>query len=373
MKKLFLLLFVVIMVLPVFSQRNTTDYRINRIFSAACGEDELFYYEGNSTNPVCVKRISELYESYYLDSLFYNDLGQLVKKNCYESTNGYNYDLYVFAEYTYNDKGQKTKCDVYTNQYFIYHESTIHYHYDGNDRLSYMEVDYMEDDWGEKISFVYNGDDLIVEETYSSDYGNGYIDEEMTKYTYDERLLVKEEYFYIYENECYEEGYYIYEYDEHGNCISETEYYGGELDWKIEYTHNLDVSYSDVYYYTDAEEDYYVEPSHANMITSRTEYVGDENELYVDCVYEYEYDDMLDIVETQVVASNIYPNPVEDILNVEAENIDLVELYDIYGRKLYSEVKSDNVRIDMNNFSDGVYFVKIYSEGKSSVEKIMKE
>ena len=145
------------------------------------------------------------------------------------------------------------------------------------------------------------------------------------------------------------------------------------MDWKIEYTHNLDVSYSDVYYYTDAEEDYYVEPSHANMITSRTEYVGDENELYVDCVYEYEYDDMLDIVETQVVASNIYPNPVEDILNVEAENIDLVELYDIYGRKLYSEEKSDNIRIDMNNFSDGVYFVKIYSEGKSSVEKIMKK
>ena len=145
------------------------------------------------------------------------------------------------------------------------------------------------------------------------------------------------------------------------------------MDWKIEYTHNLDVSYSDVYYYTDSEEDYYVEPSHANMITSRTEYVGDENELYVDCVYEYEYDNILDIVETQVVASNIYPNPVEDILNVEAENIDLVELYDIYGRKLYSEVKSDNVRIDMNNFCSGVYFVKIYSEGKSSVEKIMKK
>ena len=50
MKKLFLLLIVAIMALPVFSQRNTTEYRVNRIFSAACGEDELFYYEGNSTN-----------------------------------------------------------------------------------------------------------------------------------------------------------------------------------------------------------------------------------------------------------------------------------------------------------------------------------
>lgn len=72
MRKLFLLPIIVIMASPVSSQRSENEYRISRFFSADCGEEELFSYEGNNTNPMCVKRIDELYESCYIDSLFYD-------------------------------------------------------------------------------------------------------------------------------------------------------------------------------------------------------------------------------------------------------------------------------------------------------------
>lgn len=86
-----------------------------------------------------------------------------------------------------------------------------------------------------------------------------------------------------------------------------------------------------------------------------------------------EYEDILDIAEKQVLTSDIYPNPVKDVLNVEAGSIDQVELYDIYGRRLCSKEKSDKVRIVMNNLSNGIYFIKIYSGGSSSVKKIVKK
>lgn len=102
-------------------------------------------------------------------------------------------------------------------------------------------------------------------------------------------------------------------------------------------------------------------------------YRNDNGELEMDCKYDYEYDQIFDVVEENSIAASIYPNPVKDFINIEVENMDLVELYDIFGKRLYSEEENDNVQIDMNRYSAGIYFLKIYSEGRNTVEKIIKK
>lgn len=110
------------------------------------------------------------------------------------------------------------------------------------------------------------------------------------------------------------------------------------------------------------------------MIIGYTEYqLGDNGEYIVsdECEYSYDEINVASVVENNI-AYNIYPNPVKDIINIEAENIELVEIYDVFGRKLYSEKKSGDVRIDMSDFSEGIYFVKIFADGSSSISKIVK-
>ena len=55
----------------------------------------------------------------------------------------------------------------------------------------------------------------------------------------------------------------------------------------------------------------------------------------------------------------LYPNPVEDYLNIDSTNtaIKNIDVYNILGKKIFS-TNSVN-RLDMSSFSDGIYFVKI--------------
>ena len=75
---------------------------------------------------------------------------------------------------------------------------------------------------------------------------------------------------------------------------------------------------------------------------------------------------------TEKKDTNIYPNPAESFVNIEVEDMDFVELYDVFGKRLYSEEGNDKVQIDMNAYSSGVYLLRICSEGKSYFEKIIK-
>ena len=363
----------VILTLPTFAQRSETEYRISRIYSELAGHEQIFTYDSeNSTNPICVRTIYNDSNSEYVDSLFYDD-GLLIRKNCYERYGGI-LKLTMYYEYTYNDY-QKVRCDVYMDTSYkgFYHLGYFDYVYDVN-RLKYIEVVYT-DGWGERMDFEYNENNLITKETYSYDYGDGeYIPEEVTEYSYNEYdYLIKEVYSYVYNGTIINESEYIYEYDENFNCVSRTEYYEGELDWVIEYTHDMN-HYACTYLYTIAEEEHYVEPTHSYMITGYTEYSPDENgELEIAYVYEYSYDPISDDVEENALAFNIYPNPVNDIINIEGENIDIVELYDIFGRKLFSTNSADNIKIDMSDFANGIYIVNIFSDSKKSVNKIIKK
>ena len=136
------------------------------------------------------------------------------------------------------------------------------------------------------------------------------------------------------------------------------------------------LNYIEVVYTDGWEERMDFEYNEKNLIIKETysydygdgEYMPEENgELEVAYAYEYSYDPISDAVEENTLSFNIYPNPVNDIINIEGENIDFVELYDIFGRKLYSTNSADNVKIDMSDFGNGIYIANIFSDGKKTV------
>lgn len=63
----------------------------------------------------------------------------------------------------------------------------------------------------------------------------------------------------------------------------------------------------------------------------------------------------------------VYPNPVSDILNIEAENFKSVEIYNIIGVLVH---KSNLNKIDVSQFATGTYTLKINTSSESIFRKI---
>lgn len=71
----------------------------------------------------------------------------------------------------------------------------------------------------------------------------------------------------------------------------------------------------------------------------------------------------------------IFPNPVEDILFVESKNLDEIEIYDLQGKRLLHINASNNskINLDMSGYKRGIYLLKLTTEGKAQIRKVVKE
>ena len=99
-----------------------------------------------------------------------------------------------------------------------------------------------------------------------------------------------------------------------------------------------------------------------------------KNPVYSECYYDKDED--IVSVQTIMIDNNIdvYPNPIDDALTVFSSNstISLIEIFDISGKKVYSQTYKDS--INMSHFSIGLYLLKVYDINKKvSTFKIIKK
>ena len=74
-----------------------------------------------------------------------------------------------------------------------------------------------------------------------------------------------------------------------------------------------------------------------------------------------------------IVSFNIYPNPVNDKLNIITEvEIEEVVVYDVYGR-LQSTVNGQQSTVDVSDLNSGVYFVKVVTSEGEAVKRFIKK
>jgi hypothetical protein len=74
----------------------------------------------------------------------------------------------------------------------------------------------------------------------------------------------------------------------------------------------------------------------------------------------------------------IFPNPVKDELRITINRITesvVIDVFDIYGRKMISRQATQSTRIDVGKLASGIYFVKVATKQGMVLyqEKIMKE
>ena len=71
---------------------------------------------------------------------------------------------------------------------------------------------------------------------------------------------------------------------------------------------------------------------------------------------------------------NIYPNPVVDRLVIETEaTVEEVTIYTVTGVMIYSEVDFDNNEINVSDFANGVYIMKVRTENGEAVQRFIKK
>jgi hypothetical protein len=74
--------------------------------------------------------------------------------------------------------------------------------------------------------------------------------------------------------------------------------------------------------------------------------------------------------------SNVFPNPVTDILTIEIEKyFEKAEfkIYDIFGKLLYSDKINNQIHtLDFANFNSGIYFLHIIIDDKIEIKKVVK-
>ena len=85
-----------------------------------------------------------------------------------------------------------------------------------------------------------------------------------------------------------------------------------------------------------------------------------------------------DISDIAVPEISVYPNPVEDILNItSSETISEIEIVNVMGQVVKRmEVNTDNVVCDVNELKAGVYILRIHGTNTESVvsqQKFIKE
>jgi hypothetical protein len=74
-------------------------------------------------------------------------------------------------------------------------------------------------------------------------------------------------------------------------------------------------------------------------------------------------------------AIQIYPNPTKNRIAIKTiKPFSQIQLIDVHGRVIAAVYKNSNeIEIDMNNFSNGIYLIKIISENKIETRKIIKQ
>lgn len=95
---------------------------------------------------------------------------------------------------------------------------------------------------------------------------------------------------------------------------------------------------------------------------------------YIDNVYLHQ-NSTLSLEDFEQTAFKVFPNPVQNILNVQNNqtNIQEVQLFDITGRLLRSVQPESNIaNVDFSSLSNGIYLLKVTSEGKTITRKIVK-
>ncbi len=78
-----------------------------------------------------------------------------------------------------------------------------------------------------------------------------------------------------------------------------------------------------------------------------------------------------DILESLV---KVYPNPATNYVNIDTPNKANIQVINFLGQIIYeSQVSGNSLRLNVSDYDNGIYFVKISHDGNIAVKRIIKQ
>jgi hypothetical protein len=105
--------------------------------------------------------------------------------------------------------------------------------------------------------------------------------------------------------------------------------------------------------------------------------ISADNEYYIDdaeYINDFYPDPTLSVADLSAVGFSAYPNPVQNVLNLKAnEEISSAVVYNVLGQEVYNaNINALSATINMASFASGAYFVKVNVGGTEGVVKVLK-
>lgn len=287
MKKLTTLFFCLLIALTVYSQKNEKNPLL--YFSHIESSDGLEYKEFTyNENMLSVSSEELFYDgTLVVDSLFYNDLNQVVRTGAYQLINGQWINV-NYIDYTYNENGMRATRKNYNNFGSGFElGGTYTYSYDENNNLTYWELDFAGGIY-QTCNRTYNELNQVVQEIgYQYSEQSWRID---YSYDSDNRLISQFDYFW----ESGSWGFYsktLYTYDENSNSVLIQGYTGNMLSQYSEFTFDESFTLDQVIFPENPEDEWPTFAPMQNIVILEKHYRLDNNgqmQYYCDYVYSYE-------------------------------------------------------------------------------------
>ena len=376
----FLLLLLVVLTMPAFAQ-DDYQYRISSFMSNDGFISNNYQYSGTTGTDIRgVHRIDLAQQMELIDSLVYDNEGRIISVQTHQLFE-YGWRKVCWIDYTYNEMGLRATRTNYND--FGDGEGGIlggiyYYTYDEDGKLLQRDLEF-NNYMFELIQYHYNEKGLLEAELTMIDAFTGTYENSILKeYAYDDNNNLLTTMVYTWSYDWYIQMCLAQEYDEYGNCtLAQTFSPEGLTLEKRVYEYDMSVTNDKVYHFIDPEDGFPSLPQMYHKLDSYEHWSVNQNtgELVYLRDYLFIYDEIGDNVAENNYSFNaqIYPNPTQDYITIESEDVEHVEILDVCGRVLYSSEVHNTLTIDMNDYEAGIYFVRLHSKGSTSVQKVVKK
>lgn len=340
-------------------------------------DDEFCHFYYDNDNKLIAMLDSMPGEYWYYDSIRYNDLGQLVRIECWQWYHGA-LTFVNYVDYTYNAQGLK---DSRTNYNFINGNWELGgvYTYTYNEAGQIILSELMLGNMLFQTTEYFYRDGLLYEELWNDYdyYLGGLAPYEKLTYTYEDGLMsVVYDSVYNYGWSWSYNGRDEYNYDGNGNCVMFQSYNQyNQVVRKSVYTYNdMLLSQTIAPCGDDIEMSRPALYANHNLYTREQFWTVDIDQvLRYMCDYLYSYDTIgvgiRDVNSAAPLA--VYPNPVSSQCVVSLpEGVRNVELFDMTGRMVKQlPVSSNQTLLDLSNLQPGVYMLR----AGAALQKVVKQ
>lgn len=307
-----------------------------------------FFYDNQDR---CIRRIETSYDgSSEKDEISYTSQGWVSEEVHYENEDGV-WEEETKTIYEYDNNGNvKAATELYYEDGVWINEERVEYTYQGGKMVSNLEFYWSVNLWVEshKTEYQYDSHGDLAEECYYNKEGDSW--------TYNDKI--------------------VYSYDENHNCVKMVEYdfSWNTQDWEIE--NETVISY---------------DLTVSSSVIAGLSYLQGDNVSIHNKVLAFEETDYDDGIAEQTLKSVLYysaatglgeynenqlaiwPNPVSETLNLNAEDLQQVEIFSMDGKQVM-RLGNGFESINVNALAKGCYLLKAtFNDGSKAMQKFVKE